>query len=204
MESRLGLTQLRFPSIPHLKYRWLLPGMLGTLLVSLSIHVYMLQVLRIPFPDFEGVSLWARLLNTGLAIFALIVTCIIAQPRLGRFSKVTQGVVIFLLYAMLKESLRGILMNGVVTTGWEFDIVSGLPGLTYALILCSLIVLLTPVLRGLWARMGGAAVLTAIATVGIRPALGVLFAPALKAIAHLDHPEVYAFPMDGRCSSRRI
>ncbi len=106
--------------------------MLGTLLVSLSIHVYLLQVLRTPFPDFEGVSLWARLLSTGLAMFALIVTCIIAQPRLGRCSKVKQCVIVFLLYATLKESLRGILMNGVVTTGWGFDIVSGLPGLTYA------------------------------------------------------------------------
>jgi hypothetical protein len=34
----------------------LLIGMLMTLVVSLSIHVVMLQVLGIPFPEFAGVS----------------------------------------------------------------------------------------------------------------------------------------------------
>ena len=145
---------------PQIKYAWLLPGMLLTLIVSLSVHVFMLQVLRIPFPDFEGVSLWARLLNTALALFALIVVCRAAQPRLARFSKATQCIILFLLYAMLKESFRGILMNGVVTTGWGFDVVAGLPGLAYALVLSSLVVFLAPVLRSLWAKVGVAAVLT--------------------------------------------
>jgi len=168
--------------------------MLVTLILSLSVHVSMLQVFRIPFPDFEGVGLWARLCNTALAIFALIVACGAAQPRLGRFSKSAQCIIIFLLYAMLKESLRGILMNGVVTTAWGFDVVAALPGLAYAFVLSSLVVFLTPALRSLWTRVGGAAVLTGITTFAIRPALGILFAPALKAVAHLDHPEVYAFP----------
>ena len=168
--------------------------MLLTLIVSLSVHVFMLQVLRIPFPDFEGVSVWARLLNTALALLALIVVCRAAQPRLGRFSKATQCTFVFLLYAMLKESFRGILMNGVVTTGWGFDIVAGLPSLAYAFVLCSLVVLLSSVLRTFWAKVSVAAVLSGLATFAIRPALGILFAPALKAVAHLDHPEVYAFP----------
>ena len=53
-------------------------------------------------------------------------------------------------------------------------------------------------LRSLWAKEGIAAVLTGIATFAIRPALGIIFAPALKAGAHLDHPEVYAFPYGWR------
>ena len=168
--------------------------MLITLVVSLSVHVFMLQVLRIPFPDFDRVALWARLANTALAVFALIVACSAAQPRLGRFSKGAQCIIVFILYAMLKESLRGILMNGVVTRGWGFDLVAGLPSLAYAFALCTLTVSLAPALRSLSARVSGAAVLTGIATFAIRPALGILFAPALKAAAHLDHPEVYAFP----------
>ncbi|AXC15773.1 hypothetical protein ACPOL_6553 [Acidisarcina polymorpha] len=168
--------------------------MLLTLILSLSIHVVMLQVLRVPFPDFTGISKWAPLSNTALALFALIVVCGAAQPRLGRFSKGTQCIILFVLYAMLKESIRGILMNGVVTTGWGFALVSGLPSLTYAFVISSLTVFLTPMLRSLWAKMGGAAVLAGLATFAIRPALGILFAPMLKAVAHLDHPEVYAFP----------
>jgi hypothetical protein len=168
--------------------------MLMTLIVSLSVHVFMLQVLRIPFPDFAGIGVWAPLLNTALSLFALIVVCSDAQPRIGRFSKGTQCIVVFLLYAMLKESFRGILMNGVVTTGWGFDIVEGLPSLAYAFVLSSLIVFLTPVLRNLWARVGASVALAGLAIFAVRPALGRIFAPALKAVAHLDHPEVYSFP----------
>ena len=180
--------------VSQFNYRWLLLGMLVTLIISLSIHVYMLQVLLIPFPDFDGVSLWARLLNTALAVFALIFVCSKARPCLGLLSKATQCIIVAVLYAMLKESLRGILMNGVVTTGWRFDIVTGLPGLAYAFVLSSLVVLLTPMLRNFWSRVTAAAVLTGIATFAIRPVIGMIFAPALKAVAHLDHPEVYAFP----------
>ena len=168
--------------------------MLVTLIVSLSVHVFMLQVLRVPFPDFAGVSTWARILNTALALFALIVVCSAAQPRLGRFSKGTQCIIVFLLYAMLKESFRAILMNGVVTTGWRFDIVAGLPGLASSLVVSSLVVFLTPVLRNIWFKVGGAVVLAGIAIFAVRPAVSIIFAPALKAVAHLDHPEVYPFP----------
>jgi hypothetical protein len=168
--------------------------MVATLIVSLSIHVVMLQVLRIPFPDFAGVSAWASLLNTTLAVFALMIVYSIAQPRLAQFSKATQCVIVFLLYAMLKESFRGILMNGVVTTGWGFDIVAGLPGLVYAFIVTSLVVIFTPVLRRRWAEGVGAVAIAGIAIFAIRPALGGAFAPVLKAVEHLNHDEVYSFP----------
>lgn len=168
--------------------------MLATLLISLSIHVVMLQVLRIPFPDFAGASVWLRLLNLTLALFALTVLITAAQPRLGRFSKAAQCLIVFLLYAMLKESFRSVLMNGVVTTAWRFDIVTGLPSLAYSLVVSSLLVFLTPLLRTLWVRIAAAAALAGIATFALRPALGMLFAPAMKAVEQLDHPEVYGFP----------
>jgi hypothetical protein len=188
------LTSQTFSGNPHVNYIRLLLGMSVILIVSLSVHVFMLQVLRIPFPDFAGISAWAPLLNTALAVFALIVVCSEAQPKIARLSKTTQYIVVFLLYAMLKESFRGIFMNGIVTTGWGFDIVAGLPSLAYTFVLSSLIVFLTPVLRSFWARVSGAAVLAGIAIFALRPLLGIIFASALKAAAHFDHPEVYSFP----------
>jgi hypothetical protein len=179
---------------PQLSYIRLLIGMLVILIVSLSVHVFMLQVMHIPFPDFAGISVWAPLLNTALAVFALVVVCADAQPQIARFSKGTQCLVIFLLYAMLKETFRGIVMNGVVTRGWGFDVVAGLPGLSYTFVISSVIVFLTPLLRNVWARVGGAVLLAGIAIFAVRPALSYIFAPALKAVAHLDHPEVYSFP----------
>jgi hypothetical protein len=168
--------------------------MLITLIVSLSVHVFMLQVLRIPFPDFKGISVWAPLLNTTLAVFALIFVCAAAQTRISRFSRATQCILVFLLYAMLKESFRGILMNGFVTRGWAFATVAGLPGLGYTFLLSSLVVMLTPALRSVWLKAGGAVLLAGIAIFVVRPALGSIFAPVLKAVAHLEHPEIYSFP----------
>ena len=69
---------------------------------------------------------------------------------------------------------------GFVTTDWVFALVSGLPSLTYALVISSLTVFLTPVLRRLWAKMAGAAVLAGSTTLAIRPALGILFAPVAE------------------------
>ena len=172
----------------------LLAGMLVTLVLSLSVHVVMLQVLHVPFPEFAGVSAWAPLLNTALAVLALIVLCRAAKPDLARFAKLTQCLIVFVLFAMLKESVRGILMNGVVTRGWGFDIVAGLPGLTAAFVVVSLAVLLAPLLHSLWAKIAGATAIGAMTIFAVRPALGILFAPALKAVAHLDHAEVYGFP----------
>jgi hypothetical protein len=57
-----------------------------------SIHVVMLQVLGIPYPEFARVSAWASFLNTAFSILAVIVFCSLAQPRLGRFSTMTQCV----------------------------------------------------------------------------------------------------------------
>jgi hypothetical protein len=61
-------------------------------------------------------------------MLALIVFYSLAQPRLARFSTIAQCVAVFVLYAMLKESARGILMNGVVTTDWDSMLWPGFRG----------------------------------------------------------------------------
>jgi len=172
----------------------LLIGMLMTLIVSLSIHVVMLQVLGIPFPDFAGVSAWASFLNAWFAMLALIIFCSLARPRLARFSAITQCVAVFVLYAMLKESARSIVMNGVVTTGWGYDVLAGVPGLVSSFVLASLVVITTPKLRGIWPKVAGAAAIAAVLIFVVRPLIQSGFAPVLKAAAPLDHAEVYPFP----------
>jgi hypothetical protein len=178
----------------EINYLTLLIGMLMTLLVSLSVHVVMLQVLHVPFPEFAGVSIWASFLNMAGAVLAMMLLCSAARPRLALFSKVSQCIIVFLLYVMLKETFRGILMNGVVTTAWRFDLVAGLPSLTYGLILTTLLVIVTPLLGSIWAKGMGAGVITAVAMFVLRPALSKAFAPFLKAAQHFDHDEIYSFP----------
>jgi hypothetical protein len=172
----------------------LLLGMFITLVFSLSVHVVMLQVLGVPFPEFSGVSAWAALLNTSLAVLSLIVVCSLAQPRLARMSPIVRYLAIFLLFVTLKEAMRQIVMNGVVTAGWGFDVVAGLPGLVSAFVLTSLVVLLTPKLRGTWLKVLAAVAIAALMIFAVRPLVGSAFAPALKAAARFNHDDIYPFP----------
>ena len=172
----------------------LLVGMFITLVVALSVHVYMLQVLRIPFPEFAGVSVWASLLNTSFSVLAVIIVCGLTQPYLAQLPTFARYLLIFLLYAMLRETLRGALMNGVVTKGWGYDFVAGIPGLAYAFVLTSLVLLLTPRLRGIWLRFPAAVAIAGLMIFAVRPLIGKVFAPALEAARRFDHPEVYTFP----------
>jgi len=168
--------------------------MLVALVTSLSIHVVMLQVLGIPFPDFDGVPPWAPLLNTILSTLALIYFCTLARPRLAHLPLALRCLSAFFLYVMLKEAFRAIVMNGVVTRGWGFDVVAGLPSLAYAFVLTSLVVLITPLLRVAWMKLIAAVVLAGLMIFGVRPLLHSLFAPALKAAASFNHADVYSFP----------
>ena len=154
----------------------------------------MLQVLGIPFPEFGGVKPWAVFLNTALAVLCVSIFYDYARPRLDRFSKPIIYLVVFLLYVMLKEIFRGILMNGVVTGDWLYNILAGLPSLASGFALTSLIVLIMPRLRAKWMKLVGVAAITAFMMFGIKPLLGIAFASALKIAAPVDHADLYSFP----------
>jgi len=178
----------------HLNGTNLLIGMLITLVVSLSIHVIMLQVLGIPFPEFNGVKPWAVFLNTTLAVLSAGIFYDCARGYLAQFPKPLIYLVVFLLYVMLRETFRGILMNGVVTGDWHYDIIASLPSLASGFILTSLVVVTTPRLSARWMKLVGAAVVAALMMFCIKPLLGIVFASALRAAAPLDHADLYSFP----------
>ena len=172
----------------------LVVGMLVALVVSLSVHVVMLQVLRIPFPEFRGVSPWAPFLNTTLAVLSVGIVYDLARPRLSRFSTVMNYGIVFVLYVMLKETFRGILMNGVVTGDWRFDILAGLPSLVSGLVLTGLVVRMFPAVRTVGMKVAVAAVIAGTMMFAVKPLLSLAFASLLKAAAPLDHADLYAFP----------
>ena len=172
----------------------LVVGMLVALVVSLSVHVVMLQVLRIPFPEFRGVRPWAPFLNTTLAVLSVGIVYDLARPRLSRFSTVMNYGIVFVLYVMLKETFRGILMNGVVTGDWRFDILAGLPSLVSGLVLTGLVVRMFPAVRTVGMKVAVAAVIAGTMMFAVKPLLSLAFASLLKAAAPLDHADLYAFP----------
>ena len=188
------MTSTRLLGNIKINYARLLLGMLITLVVSLGVHVVMLQILHVPFPEYAGVSAWASSLNTALAALAVLYLIALARPTLGTLTKVTQCLIVFALYAGLREMMRGIIMDGVVTTAWTFNLVAGMPGLAYALVLTSLAVLLSPLLRWPVLKVLGAVGIAAVMIFAVRPGLKFAFAPAMRTVAHFNHDEVYREP----------
>ena len=172
----------------------LLLGMAITLVVSLSFHVVMLQVLHVPYPDSSGVSRWATSVNTAFSIFAAMLFYQLARPRLERLSVWRQCLVVFALYAMLKETTRILIMMSIFTTAWSYHLLAGIPGLLYYLVAGCMIVIASRKLQGIWMKAAGAVAIAGILIFAVNPWITRLAAPLLRSIAYLNHAEVYSFP----------
>ena len=172
----------------------LLIGMLFALVVSLSIHVMMLQVLGIPFPDFSGVSPWVAFVNTTLTVLSVVIFCQRARKRLARFSKPIRYFGVFLLYVMLRETFRGVLMSGFVTGDWRFNMIASLPSLLSGLVLIGMVMLIAPILRAFWIKVAASGAIAGSMMLAIKPLLGSVLASVIKAAAPVEHADLYAFP----------
>ena len=94
-------------------------GFLITLFISLSIHIVMLQVIGVSFPDHSTVPRIPKLLNTWFSVLALFTFYYLAKEGLSKKSVAIQTLIVFAIYAMIKESLiRANLMEGVLV--YEF------------------------------------------------------------------------------------
>jgi hypothetical protein len=177
----------------RLNWPVLIVGMTLAAAASLSIHVVMIEALGIAYPQDGATPAWARFINTAGSIAALVAFYALAAPKLAARHVVLRVLIVFAVYAMVKETLRGMIMNGVVTTGWASSLVTGLPDLAYLLVAAALVVFLTPLIpRGL--RMVGGVVLGAALYFVIQPAIQAAFAPLLAHLAHLARPDMYQLP----------
>ena len=126
-------------------------GVLITLFISLSIHILMLQVIGVGFPDHSPVPRIPKLLNTWFSILALFTFYYLAKERLTKRSIAIQTLIVFAIYSMIKESLiRANMMEGVVTTAWLFPFIKSAPGLLNYLILALIVVLINRFLLKKW------------------------------------------------------
>lgn len=170
---------------PHLILAALIAGV-----IALSIHVVMLQGLGVPYPE-DSPPLWTRWLNLAGTTTALIAVIRLAGPRLGGAGRaiLTTGLAL----VMIKESLRGAIMTGVVTSGWAWAPLALLPGVLLGLATAAVCVLL-----GRWARSPLLVVLTGMVAGGLtlvlQPLIGIAVSPLMAQFAHLAHPEVYQTP----------
>jgi hypothetical protein len=158
--------------------------------ISLSIHVVMLQVLGIPFPE-ANAPRWASYLNLAGSTTALIAFQIVAQKNIDGWWRTIM--ISSLILFMFKESLRGVIMNGVVTTAWVF----ALAGIVAPLLLCIGVATLCAVFARR-VRSPTGLVLAGLTTGGLAIALqaivGVAVSPLMAALASQAHPDIYQLP----------
>ena len=177
------------------RFSWpkLLLGAALTLVSSLSVHVVMLQVLHVPFPV-EQVSPWAALLNAAASFWALLTVYQLARPKLGRYGFWRRALLIGALYAMLAETVRGALMNAVVTTAQGFSLLALLPKACYFTAAGLLVVGLAPRLTKGWHGLLAASFITVVLQLGLIPLVAWLTHFITAPLAYLDHEEVFHLP----------
>ena len=85
---------------------------------SLGIHELMLEGLHVAYPKPVGLPIWATYLNFLLSVVALIVFCRLAQPPLVRIPVIIRCLVVTLVYVMLYETFRVMIIDSVLSNAW--------------------------------------------------------------------------------------
>ncbi|MDE1146987.1 MAG: hypothetical protein PW843_10240 [Azospirillaceae bacterium] len=162
--------------------------------ISLSIHVVMLQVLDVAYPQDGGAPTWARMPILMGAMAAACVFYGMARPALAKRGPVLAVLALFALLAMGRESLRLIVMNGVVTTAWVYALAGAVPGLLVALGSAALVVAASAFTRGPVSRLVAGVIIGAIVLLGLQPLIAHVWKPVMAALSGFDHDEVYQMP----------
>jgi hypothetical protein len=166
-----------------------------TAVLSLSVHVLMLDVVGIPHPSTDGVPQLIVLINQTLSITATIIFYRLAMSTFERFPVVGRCLVLTAIYAMLNEALlRSFIMDVVVSHDWIYCFVENLARPIEYLAVCSLIVVLAPRLKIGWAITGGGILIAALSMFAINPPIDKGFRVLIDSLEYLDTGNIYNPP----------
>ena len=166
-----------------------------TTVLSLSVHVIMLDVLGIPHPDIARVSRRAIFLNTALSDVATFVFYRLAASTFARWSIAVRCLLLTAVYAMLSEALfRNFLMDGVVSHAWRYCFVENLARPIEYLITCCLIVLLATRLRSTSAIILAGIAVAVVMFFLINPYIDRVSDKLIASIEYLDTGNIYNPP----------
>lgn len=168
----------------------LIAALLVVGVISLSVHVTMLQVLGVPFPE-DHAPVWAKVLNLAGTTTALIAFQVIARNELGKLWRTVSlsGLILF----MLKEGVRGAVMNGVVTTGWVFALSGALTPMLLSFGIAAVCALAARRVNSP-AAIVAAGLLAGGLSFVLQITVGMVVSPVMASLAHLARPDVYHLP----------
>ena len=161
--------------------------------VSLSIHVVMLQVLWVPFPEPKGLGRLGLLYPIAQSL-GLVALAAAALPWLSRFHGLARGLIVGMLFATMNGIFRTGLMAGLTTTDFGGGVAGFVQEALHDLILGTLAVMAVSFLRGTAFRFMAAVALAAASLIVLRPMLASLLAPIIAWSARHMHPDVYLVP----------
>jgi hypothetical protein len=152
----------------------------------------MLQVLWVPYPE-DSAPIWARWLNLSGTAIALLIFQGLAAPKIGHRGFVTRMLISFVILAMMKETLRGAVMNAVVTTAWTYSLVVMLVPVVMALAIALLCTVAGRWIRSTTSLVVAGAIVGAAGSL-LPPLVGAALSPLMAAAAPLSHPDIYQLP----------
>ena len=160
-------------------------GMIISLVLSLSVHIVMLQGLNIAFPDFTVITAPYKFLTRVVSVLGLIFFWELADQKVrGTIAK--KWVLLFIVDAMLTESLfRGAFMNGYCSNSIGFMLINNIPKLLAIAVMCGLIVFSAPRLNKFFLKLVAAIAIAAIFMFVASPLITAAWAPVANSMAHL-------------------
>lgn len=129
-------------------------GVLITGILALSVHVFMSDVLHIPYPYNYPHTGWPAYCSHVLLTFTTMYCYQLTKNQLMHSPTLLKCLGIFILLAMLNGDLiRAPLMTGIVTSAWLFSFIQNLPTLLPHLFLACVIVLTASKLLRAWQKI---------------------------------------------------
>lgn len=181
------------PRAAHPNLLALLGAIAVIVVVSLSMHVVMLQVLWVPYPYPKGLGRLGLLYPLAKSI-GLIALTAAALPWLSRFHIVARGPIIGLLFATMNGIVRNAIMPGFVTSDFAGAVAGFVQEALLDLILGALAVVAVTIIRNSALRIVTALVLTALSIFTLNPALASLLTPLIAWSETHTHADVYLVP----------
>ena len=184
----------------HWPKLWL--GALVSLVLGLGTHVIMLSCLHVLFPSDPP--------TTGVLVFANRVLVVLAALLLYERSDLAHGplaapwkvLLCFGLFTTMTELLlRYPLMNGFVTTAWQYWFLKAVPRLVPWFVLACLVVLAGMRCRKPWQKATVAVAGAGVVFLLVEPMATMAYAPVLTKFAYLGHDDVYPFPYGWQVTS---
>jgi hypothetical protein len=166
-----------------------IPALIGIAIVSLSIHVVMLQGLGIAHPDFSSIGLTGLLVVVGQN-FALLVLYRLFRRAIPGLTPAAGVALIVFADMIVTDQFRLAVMSAVTTASLIFPAITLLASFAGSLVVALLVVATARYLRGVPTQCVGAVLITAISTFLVQPGLDRLVEP----LSGLARPEIYTEP----------